>query len=156
VLYLQHGAGEDERGWSTQGRANFILDNLIAAGKARPMIVVMDCGYTFPIRVPFGAVPTVQELEQIGEAFGNLLIADLIPMIDATYRTIPDREQRAMAGLSMGSMFSDPILPQYGCIQGFTLPRTMPHPDRRNIRCRPPLQARKLHRSNRQRPPAFR
>ena len=104
VLYLQHGAGEDERGWSTQGRANFILDNLIAAGKARPMVVVMDCGYTFPIRVPFGAVPTVQELEQIGEVFGNLLIADLIPMIDATYRTIPDRERRAMAGLSMGSM----------------------------------------------------
>jgi enterochelin esterase-like enzyme len=45
VLYLQHGAGEDERGWTTQGRANFILDNLIAAKKARPMIVVMDNGY---------------------------------------------------------------------------------------------------------------
>ena len=49
-------------GGRTQGRANFILDNLIAAGKARPMIVVMDCGYTFPVRVPFGAAPTVQEL----------------------------------------------------------------------------------------------
>src|SRR5215469_533312 len=45
VLYLQHGAGEDERGWTTQGRANFILDNLIAAGRARPMLVVMDRGY---------------------------------------------------------------------------------------------------------------
>ena len=48
VLYLQHGAGEDERGWSTQGRMHFILDNLIAAGKAKPMIVVMDQGYATP------------------------------------------------------------------------------------------------------------
>ncbi len=95
VLYLQHGAGEDERGWCNQGRANFILDNLIASGQARPMIVVMDNGYA----------------ERAGEsggrpfdfgAFEAVLIEELIPKIDAAYRTAADREHRALAGLSMG------------------------------------------------------
>ena len=89
VLYLQHGAGEDERGWSNQGHANFILDNLLAAGKTRPMIVVMEQGYA--------TKPGTQ-----GNAFEELVINDLIPAIDATYRTLSDRDHRAMAGLSMG------------------------------------------------------
>ena len=103
VLYLQHGAGEDERGWSTQGRANFILDNLIAEGKARPMIVVMDCGYANrPGEQPAsggraGGTPGQPS------AFEDVVLNDLIPMIDATYRTLPDRENRALAGLSMGA-----------------------------------------------------
>lgn len=100
VLYLQHGAGEDERGWTMQGRANFILDNLIAAGEAEPMLVVMENGYAAP--VPAGGPPTPQLMRQLSEAFGALLLEDLLPMIDATYRTIADREHRALAGLSMG------------------------------------------------------
>ncbi|MGI6375872.1 MAG: alpha/beta hydrolase-fold protein [Anaerolineae bacterium] len=100
VLYLQHGAGEDERGWSTQGRMQFIMDNLIAAGEAVPMLVVMECGY---------ATPPGQQAPLPGQRgganlFDRLVIDDLIPMIDRTYRTLADREHRAMAGLSMGSM----------------------------------------------------
>jgi enterochelin esterase-like enzyme len=103
VLYLQHGAGEDERGWSNQGRAGFILDNLIAEGKALPMIVVMDCGY---------ANRPGEQPQQAGRgggtpgqptAFEQVVVNDLIPMIDATYRTLADRENRALAGLSMGA-----------------------------------------------------
>jgi enterochelin esterase family protein len=85
VLYLQHGAGEDERGWSTQGRMNFIVDNLIAAGKARPLIVVMDQGYAENMK-----------------NFADVFLKDLIPAVDAKYRTKSDRANRAMAGLSMG------------------------------------------------------
>jgi enterochelin esterase-like enzyme len=101
VLYLQHGSGEDERGWSSQGRANFILDNLIAERKAAPMIVVMEQGYaTRP-----GGSPTPAAGGRGGgqnTAFEEVVIDDLIPAIDATYRTMPDRDHRAMAGLSMG------------------------------------------------------
>jgi len=101
VLYLQHGAGEDERGWTKQGCANFILDNLIAEGQAVPMIIVMECGYAIPPSAAEGpGVPGF--LQQIRESFEALLLEDLIPMIDATYRTIADREHRALAGLSMG------------------------------------------------------
>lgn len=96
VLYLQHGAGEDERGWTNQGRANFILDNLIAAGRAKPMIVVMDNGYADRV----DAAPRSFDFT----AFEGVLTKELIPTIDARYRTIADREHRALAGLSMGSM----------------------------------------------------
>jgi len=100
VLYLQHGAGESERGWSMQGRANFILDDLIAAKKAKPMIVVMENGMVAPRR---GADPAGPGPSRRNEAFGALVIDDLIPMIDASYRTIPGRLHRAIAGLSMGA-----------------------------------------------------
>jgi enterochelin esterase-like enzyme len=101
VLYLQHGSGEDERGWSTQGRANFILDNLIAGGKAKPLIVVMDQGYaTAPGAAP--AATTQGRGSAQPSLFEKMVIDDLIPMIDATYRTLSDRDHRAMAGLSMG------------------------------------------------------
>lgn len=98
VLYLQHGAGENERGWVEQGRANFILDNLIASGRARPMILVVDTGYAAFAGTSAGtnrAAPTA--------AFEDVMLKELIPMIDATYRTLADRKSRAMAGLSMGS-----------------------------------------------------
>ena len=98
VLYLQHGAGEDERGWTKQGRANFILDNLIAAEEAVPMIVVMEGGYVLPAGAPTGPA----FLQQMSEAFNVLMLKDLMPMIDATYQTLADREHRAIAGLSMG------------------------------------------------------
>ena len=96
VLYLQHGAGESERGWTAQGRANFILDNLIAVGKAKPMIVVMENGYA----VKSGTTPAASG--RGNEAFGDVVIRDLIPEIDKSYRTHPDRAHRALAGLSMG------------------------------------------------------
>jgi enterochelin esterase-like enzyme len=100
VLYLQHGAGENETGWTRQGRAQFILDNLIAAGKAHPMIVVMERGYATP------ETPDIRQ-QNIGAAFTaveKVIVDDLIPTIDASYRTIADRDHRAMAGLSMGGM----------------------------------------------------
>lgn len=116
VLYLQHGAGEDERGWSNQGRANFILDNLIAERQARPMLVVMDCGYaSHPAGAPGSqATPTSGRPETA--AFGEVVLNDLIPLIDRTYRTRTGREDRAMAGLSMGG--------------GQTLQLTLAHLDR--------------------------
>jgi enterochelin esterase-like enzyme len=107
VLYLQHGGGEDERGWPNQGRVGFILDNLIAERKAKPMLVVMEQGYA---RRPDEAAATParpgapRDFSRMFGAFEDVMVKDLIPMIDATYRTIPDRENRAMAGLSMGGM----------------------------------------------------
>jgi len=100
VLYLQHGAGENATSWTKQGRAHLILDNLIASGKAKPMIVVMETGYaTRPGATPVqGATGT----PQVPNAFEDVVITDLIPTIDARYRTMADRENRAMAGLSMG------------------------------------------------------
>ncbi|MEO1428697.1 MAG: alpha/beta hydrolase-fold protein [Cyanobacteria bacterium J06633_8] len=96
VLYLQHGAGENERGWTKQGKANFILDNLIYSRQAVPMIVVMDNGYA---RKPGVELPP----DSWGnEAFGEVVIKDLIPLIDSQYRTIANRNYRAIAGLSMG------------------------------------------------------
>lgn len=103
VLYLQHGGGEDARGWPRQGHMSHILDNAIAAGEAVPMIVVMESGQVLPRRAGAG-VPNIAAMDENAAAFGRLLIADTIPMIDATYRTLAQREQRAMAGLSMGGM----------------------------------------------------
>ena len=150
VFYLQHGMGEDRRAWSNQGRANFILDNLIAEGKAKPMIIVMEDG---DIAAGFGgarrqggagapgarppqgqgqqaqgqgqqtqtarpaqgqAQPQVQGQPQrpgtggpggmasFWDGFGSVIIKDLIPAIDANFRTLTDRGNRAMAGLSLG------------------------------------------------------
>ena len=96
MLYLQHGAGEDERGWTAQGRANFILDNLIAAKNAKPMIVVMDNGYADRVGQPARLFDF--------RGFEEVLTGELIPKVDATYRTLADRDHRALAGLSMGGM----------------------------------------------------
>ena len=109
VLYLQHGGGEDETGWTKQGHVNFILDNLIASKSAKPMIIVMANGYA---RRPGQAVPTMggpgapadrmRAMQQMMTSFDDEVTKALIPFIDATFRTIPDRDHRAMAGLSMG------------------------------------------------------
>jgi enterochelin esterase-like enzyme len=103
VLYLQHGGGEDETGWSAQGRANLIMDNLIAEGKAKPFIIVMDNGtwtMSGPRRNEGGTWPP----KGWADGFMNTLLNDVIPMIDANYRTLADQKNRAMAGLSMGGM----------------------------------------------------
>jgi alpha-N-arabinofuranosidase len=97
VLYLQHGWGEDETAWSNQGRANLIMDNLIAAGKIRPFLIVMTYGMTNEIR--FGGLARFN----IGP-FQTVLVDELIPYIDANFRTLADQPHRAMAGLSMGGM----------------------------------------------------
>jgi enterochelin esterase-like enzyme len=102
VLYLQHGAGESERGWTAQGRANFILDNLTAAKRARPMIVVMENGMVAERPGAAASAEGGPHRPWPNEAFSDVVIDDLIPMIDAAYRTIADREHRAIAGLSMG------------------------------------------------------
>ena len=133
VLYLQHGAGEDQTGWGNQGHANLILDNLLAAGKAKPFIVVMDNGGNIGGRggprpatqpapspkpadaAPAGAPPAAATGAQPGRGgpgrfsfnfsrFEHVLLDELIPHIDASYRTLADQPHRAMAGLSMGGM----------------------------------------------------
>ena len=112
VLYLQHGGGEDETGWVRQGHANFILDNLIAEGKAKPMLVVMANGYARRAGqpAPGGARPApgspeaMKAMQEMATAFEDEVTDALIPFIDKTFRTLPAREQRAMAGLSMGGM----------------------------------------------------
>jgi enterochelin esterase family protein len=104
VLYLQHGMGEDETGWSVQGKANLILDNLIAEKKALPMIIVMDKGYATKPNQAQAQNPGVPPRGPGGiSTFEEVLINEIIPMIDVTYRTLSDRGHRAMAGLSMGA-----------------------------------------------------
>jgi enterochelin esterase family protein len=121
VLYLQHGAGEDERGWGRQGRVNHIMDNLIAEKKAKPMIIVMEKGYAQKAGQP--EAPSRPPASGAG-ALEEVFINDLIPMVDATYRTVPDRAHRAMAGLSMGGMQTFNItlehLDKFSYIGGFS------------------------------------
>lgn len=107
VLYLQHGAGEDETGWGNQGRANLILDNLIAAGKAKPFIIVMDNGGGIrprpggpPAKGGAGDPPPRPKFDF--STFAKIVTEELIPYIDSNYRTLADQPNRAMAGLSMG------------------------------------------------------
>lgn len=132
VLYLLHGWGEDETGWFRQGHVDFIMDNLIAAGKAKPMIVVMDNlnavkpGESATLYAARGLVPAPGATPPAGRGgsvapapagrgaaparggslakptFTDMMFTDLIPMVERTYRALPGRENRAMAGLSMG------------------------------------------------------
>ena len=148
VLYLQHGAGEDERAWSNQGRANFILDNLIAEGKAKPMIIVMDNGGGSALFAgggrggfgglggPPGTQPATAAATQpgrggrggfggpAGQQFEQILLTEIIPMVESNYRTLADRDSRAIAGLSMGAGQAMQIgtkhLDQFAYIAGFS------------------------------------
>lgn len=123
VLYLQHGAGEDDTGWGNQGHASLIMDNLIAEGKAKPFIIVMANSYVpgavGPGGRPAAATPSgVTNAAPTGgpngrgaggrmfdfSAFERVLVNDLIPFIDASFRTFTEQPNRAMAGLSMGGM----------------------------------------------------
>ena len=103
VLYLQHGGGEDERVWIEMGRTNLILDNLLAQGKIKPMIVVMETSAVAGARpgpgAGFGGIGGPG-----GGPYGQLMVNDLIPWIDSNFRTLSDKDHRAMAGLSMGGM----------------------------------------------------
>jgi enterochelin esterase-like enzyme len=131
VLYLLHGWGEDETGWYTQGHVDFIMDNLIAAKNAKPMIVVMDNlnavkpGQDASLYAARGIIARRSMADvapagggrggpggrgagrggfpgNYGSTFTEMMFIDLIPMIERTYRVLPGRENRAMAGLSMG------------------------------------------------------
>ena len=126
VLYLQHGMGENETGWSAQGKTGIIMDNLIAEGKAVPFIIFMDNG--LDTRRPGDPSPEEMRRQGFGgqrpqggnrpggrpggrggfgnffEAFQQILLTDIIPMVEKNYRVIADTEHRAMAGLSMGGM----------------------------------------------------
>ena len=118
VLYLQHGGGEDERVWIEMGRTNLILDNLIAEGKAKPFIVVMETSAAYkPGEVPpqpFRPRPagerrnTPPDSARLRRLFSfntykEVMLNDLIPYIDGKFRTLTDANNRAMAGLSMGT-----------------------------------------------------
>nr|WP_319271339.1 alpha/beta hydrolase-fold protein [uncultured Draconibacterium sp.] len=112
VLYLLHGGGGDEDAWTSLGRANYILDNLIAAGKAKPMIVVMTNGnpdQTVAIsdqkmkpaeNAPAGGGPMTMGAMD----FPNSIVKDVIPYIEKHYRVLTNKENRALAGLSMGAL----------------------------------------------------
>lgn len=104
VLYLQHGGGESEHGWPQQGKTGLIMDNLIAAGLAEEFIIVMDNGAAGRPRQAAQGGARSGRPANWAEGFMNTLVNDIIPMVDAKYRTIADREHRAMAGLSMGAM----------------------------------------------------
>lgn len=97
VFYLLHGGGETDSSWSTVGRAGEILDNLIAAGKAVPMIVVMPCGWT-----PSGS--QVMTADAAKDPFNNEMIEDIVPYVESHYRTLADADHRALGGLSMGGI----------------------------------------------------
>ena len=99
VLYLLHGSGDTESGWVAVGRANFILDNLIAEGKAKPMLVVMPYGRALP-DVLLGPAPRPQRTDP--QAFENDLLHDVMPYVEAHYRASGKPDDRAIAGLSMG------------------------------------------------------
>ena len=94
ALYIYHGGGEDERGWVQQGKTNLILDNLIAEGKAKPMLVIM----------PDGNMPASAFNENGLKMFQNELTNGLIPHVQKEYRVIDDADSRALAGLSMGGI----------------------------------------------------
>ncbi len=107
VLYLLHGANESDDSWSTVGRCNFILDNLISDGKAVPMIVVMPNGHVDQTPPNIGRGPAAEPgaptpLRAEFAAFPNEFVSDIMPYVESHYRTIPDRPHRAIAGLSMG------------------------------------------------------
>jgi enterochelin esterase family protein len=112
VLYLQHGGGEDETGWGNQGHAGLIVDNLIAEGKATSFIIVMANSYvpgansrgTAPAGGTNGAARGPGGFNFNFSAFEQVLMDDLIPWVDANFRTLADQPHRAMAGLSMGGM----------------------------------------------------
>ena len=105
VLYLLHGWGGMAGSWTETGRANFIIDNLIAAGKAKPMIVVLPLGYGDTAFVSdFGVWGHDEPIEHNLSLYSSVLLTEIIPRIESEYRVSKDRSDRAIAGLSMGGL----------------------------------------------------
>ncbi len=122
AFWLQHGYNENETGWGHQGCAGLIMDNLIAEGKITPFIIVMengDIGNIHPGFIPGGPPPEGAPPGGRGRGgfdfstFERALIGDVIPFIDANFRTLADQPHRAMAGLSMGGMQTRALAPAY-------------------------------------------
>jgi enterochelin esterase family protein len=142
VLYLLHGWGENEQGWHIQGHVDFIMDNLIAEKKAKPTIVVMDnlnavkpnqdaslyAARGIITRATLGDVAPASGAGGFppnwNATFTEMMLTDLLPMVERTYRVLPGRENRAMAGLSMGGMQSFltvlPNLDKFAYLGGFS------------------------------------
>jgi enterochelin esterase family protein len=102
VLYLLHGNGEAQNGWAMNGRANIILDNLIAGKKAQPMLVVMPQGHALQAAGVAKMVRLTGETQMYSERFPKDLLGDVIPLVERRFRVIADADHRAIAGLSMG------------------------------------------------------
>jgi enterochelin esterase-like enzyme len=123
VLYLLHGAGDGDDSWTSIGKANFILDNLIAQGKAKPMIVVMPAGHTSS---KFEWGPAALNTN----AFESDFQQDVVPYVESHFRVLTERQNRAIAGLSMGGMqtlnLSVPNLKRYGYVGVFSSGLLMP------------------------------
>ena len=126
VLYLLHGFSDDASGWSAVGRANVILDNLIAEGKAKPMLIVMPLGYGAPEIVTRGG-PTLRDPSlrtRNYDKFRDALFAEVIPQVEKSYKVAKDRNARAIAGLSMGGAESLYIglnaLERFGWVASFS------------------------------------
>ena len=122
VLYLQHGGGENEACWTHLGKVNFIMDNLLAEGKAVPFIIVMNNAM---MQVNTDGHPYLDT-----DRFNDMLIRDSIPFVEAHYRVIPGKKARAVAGLSMGSLLAgEMIMAHYdvfgsaGLFTGYTYPK---------------------------------
>jgi enterochelin esterase-like enzyme len=145
VLYIFHGGGEDQRGWAVQGKTDIILDNLIAEGKAKPMVIVMESSSARkpgePLPQPRQQAPATGTVRPAApgtqpaaggrppmsfrfDTFQEVMLNDLIPFIDGNFRTLSDGKNRAMSGLSMGGMVTTQItfsnLDKFGYIGCFS------------------------------------
>jgi enterochelin esterase family protein len=101
VLYLLHGSGSDENSWINSGKANVIIDNLLADGKIKPMVVVMPFGFAFARAAGAGRGDAAENKQQ-REGFLRDFLEDVMPLVDSTLRVYTDRDHRAIAGLSLG------------------------------------------------------
>lgn len=123
VFYLLHGGGGDEDAWTSLGRANYILDNLIAEGKAKPMIIVMTNGNAFQISslntAPDAPEITRENFRQYSGMFEESLVKDVIPFIEENYRAKTGKENRAIAGLSMGGGHTITATTEYPEVFGY-------------------------------------
>jgi enterochelin esterase-like enzyme len=124
VLYLQHGMGEDETGWVTQGKLAVIMDNLIDAGKAKPMIIVMSDGGVAAMFKPKPGEDPNEARKHFGADFTPFLLNEVIPYVEKTFRVLADRDHRAMAGLSWGGFQTFQIVlnnpDKFSCLGGFS------------------------------------
>lgn len=125
VLYLLHGYSDGADGWTTVGKAHVILDNLIAQKKAKPMIVVMTLGYGVKLESMFGDGPRIPNVFQRSyEGFREVLYTEVMPMVEKGYRVHTNRENRAIAGLSMGGaqtlFFGLNAMDKFGAVGAFS------------------------------------
>jgi enterochelin esterase-like enzyme len=124
VLYLQHGMGEDRTGWITQGKLNIIMDNLIAEGKTKPMIIVVSDGGIAAMFRPKPGEDVNEARSRFGADLTPLLLNEIIPFTENNFRALTDRDHRAMAGLSWGGFQTFQIalnnLDKFSHIGGFS------------------------------------